>query len=81
MFIKKLTSNSKSKAKQGFIYKMTLFQLSQQLIPYSSARVLPVGIDRLSPIEEMASPQMTNIPRTKVAKELIILLCNLIMIS
>ena len=52
LFIRKLSSNSKSKVKKLFVYRMFLFQLGQPLALYAAAVMMPLppAIHRLSPI-------------------------------
>jgi len=54
LFVRKLPSNSKGKAKRLFVYGMFLFQLGQPLVPCAAAVVMPLppAIHRLSPIEQ-----------------------------
>ena len=55
LFVRKLPSNSKRKAKRLFVYGIFLFQLGQPLVPCGAAVVMPlppVAIHRLSPIEQ-----------------------------
>ena len=78
LFVRKLPSNSKGKAKRLFVYGMFLFQLGQPLVPCAAAVVMPlpaVGIHRLSPIEQdrllsnkNGYPQIATIPESKVDK-------------
>ncbi len=78
LFVRKLPSNSKSKAKRLFVYGMFIFQLSQPLVPCAAAVVMPlspVAIHRLSPIEQNrilsnknCYLQIATIPESKVDK-------------
>jgi hypothetical protein len=54
LFIRKLPSNSRGKAKRFFVYGMFIFQLGQPLVPCADAVVmsLPPAIHRLSPMEQ-----------------------------
>ena len=54
LLVRKLPSNSKSKAKRLFVYGMFIFQLGQPLVPCAAAVVMPLppAIHRLSPIEQ-----------------------------
>ena len=54
LFIRKLPSNSKRKAKQLFIHAMFIFQLGQPLAIYGSAVILPLppAMERLSSFEQ-----------------------------
>ena len=54
LFVRKLPSNSKGKAKRLFVYGMFLFQFGQPLVPCAAAVVMPLppAIHRLSPIEQ-----------------------------
>ena len=55
LFVRKLPSNSKGKAKRLFVYGVFIFQLGQPLVPCAAAVVMPlppVAIHRLSPIEQ-----------------------------
>ena len=42
LFVRKLPSNSKGKAKELFLYGIFLFQLSQPLVPYTAAVMMPL---------------------------------------
>ena len=78
LFVRKLPSNSKRKAKRLFVYGMFLFQLGQPLVPCAAAVVMPlppIAIHRLSPIEQdrilsnkNGYPQIANILEEKVDK-------------
>ena len=78
LFVRKLPSNSKGKAKRLFVYGMFLFQLGQPFVPCAAAVVMPlppVAIHRLSPIErdiilsnKNGYPQIATIPESKVDK-------------
>ena len=78
IFVRKLASNSKVKAKRLFVYGMFLFQLGQPLVPCAAAVVMalpPVAIHRLSPIEQdrilsnkNSYPQIAHILEEKVDK-------------
>ena len=52
--VKNITLKGKRKAERIFIYGMLLFQLSQPLVPYVPAVILPLptAIERLSPFEQ-----------------------------
>ena len=55
LFIKKLPSNSKRKAKRLFVYGVFLLQLGQPLVPCMAALMVPlppVATHRLSPFEQ-----------------------------
>jgi hypothetical protein len=64
LFVRKLPSNSKGKAKKLFVYGMFIFQLGQPLVP-SAATVgmsLPlVAIHRLSPFKSFKSPSSLDL--------------------
>lgn len=78
LFVRKLSSNSKRKAKRLFVYGMFLFQLGQLLVPCAAAVVMPlppIAIHRLSPIEQdrilsnkNSYPQIAHILEEKVDK-------------
>ena len=78
LFVRKLPSNSKRKAKKVFLYGIFLFQLGQPLVPCASAVVMPlppVAIHRLSPVEQdrilsnkNSYPQIATIANQKVDK-------------
>ena len=78
LFVRKLPSNSKRKAKRLFVYGMFLFQLGQPLVPCTAAVVMPlppIAIHRLSPIEQdrilsnkNSYPQIAHILEEKVDK-------------
>ena len=78
LFVRKLSSNSKRKAKRLFVYGMFLFQLGQPLVPCAAAVVMPlppIAIHRLSPIEQdrilsnkNSYPQIAHILEEKVDK-------------
>ena len=77
LFVRKLPSNSKGKAKRLFVYGIFIFQLGQPLVPCAAAVMMPlppVAIHRLSPIEESRIrinknyPQIAAIPASKVDK-------------
>ena len=78
LFVRKLPSNSKGKAKRLFVYGMFLFQLGQPLVPSAAAVVMPlppVAIHRLSPIEQdrilrnkNSYPQIASIIESKMDK-------------
>ena len=78
LFVRKLPSNSKRKAKRLFVYGMFLFQLGQPLVPCAAAVVMPlppIAIHRLSSIEQdrilsnkNSYPQIAHILEEKVDK-------------
>lgn len=78
LFVRKLPSNSKGKAKRLFVYGMFIFQLGQPLVPCAAAVMMPlppVAIHRLSPIEQdrirnanIVKHQIATIPESKVDK-------------
>ena len=77
LLVRKLPSNSKSKAKRLFVYGMFIFQLGQPLVPCAAAVVMPLppAIHRLSPIEQDRIlsnknyyPQIAHILEEKVDK-------------
>ena len=78
VFIKNLPLNGKSKIKRFLVYGIFLFQISQPLIPYAAAGVLPlppVAIERLSPFDQdrilskkKYSPEIAHIIEEKVDK-------------
>lgn len=53
VFIKNITLNGRHQAKRLFVHEMFLFQLSQPLVPYATAVMLPLppAMERLSPFE------------------------------
>lgn len=71
-----MPSNSKRKAKKFCLSIVFIFTISQPLIPYAAAVVMPLppAIHRLSPIEESSIrtqknyPQLATIPESKVDK-------------
>ena len=69
-----MPSNSKRKAKIGFLYATFIFQLGQPLAPYAAAVVMPLppAIHRLSPdkilINEKYYPQIASIIESKMDK-------------
>ena len=76
LFLKELPSNSKRKAKRFCLSIVFIFTISQPLVPYAVAVVMPLppAIHRLSPIEESIIrtqknyPQIATIPESKVDK-------------
>ena len=77
LFVRKLPSNSKRKAKRLFVYGTFLFQLGQPLVPYATAVMLPLpaAMERLSPFEQNRIlsnknfyPQIAHIFEEKVGK-------------
>ena len=76
LFVRKLPSNSKRKAKRLFVYGMFVFQLGQPLVPCAAAVVMPlppIAIHRLSPIEQdrilsnkNSYPQIASISKSKM---------------
>ena len=77
VFIKNITLNGKRKAKRLFVHGTFLFQLSQPLVPYATAVMLPLppAMERLSPFEQdrilsnkNSYPQMAQILEEKVDK-------------
>lgn len=76
LFVRKLPSNSKRKAKRFCLSIVFIFTISQPLVPYAVAVVMPLppAIHRLSPIEESIIrtqknyPQIATIPESKVDK-------------
>ena len=76
LFVRKLPSNSKRKAKRLFVYGMFLFQLGQPLgAPAVVMPLPPIAIHRLSPIEQdrilsnkNSYPQIAYILEEKVDK-------------
>lgn len=83
LFIRKLPSNSKVKAKRLFVYGMFIFQLGQPLVPCATAVMMPLApaIHRLSHINYEQerilsnkinySPQIASILKEKVDKILL----------
>ena len=77
LFLRKLPSNSKRKAKRVWLYAMFLFQLGQPLVPYTAAVVMPLppAVHKLSSIEQgrilgnkNCYPQIATLPALKVDK-------------
>ena len=77
VFIKNITLSGKRKAKRLFVHGMFLFQLSQPLVPYATAVMLPLppAMERLSPFEhdrilsnKNSYPQIAHILEEKVDK-------------
>ena len=78
LFVRKVSSNSKAKAKRVFVYGMFLFQLGQPLVPCAATVVMPlppVAIHRLSPMEQdrilsnkNSFPQIASIIESKMDK-------------
>lgn len=77
LFVKKLPSNSKRKAKRLFAYAMLLFQLGQPLVPcvYSITLSAPPPIERLASFEQNRIlenknkyPQIAPIIESKIDK-------------
>lgn len=75
LFVRKLPSNSKRKAKRLGFYIVFMFAISQPLVPCAAAVMIPVAIHRLSPMEQdrilsnkKGYPQIAIIPELKVDK-------------
>ncbi len=78
LFLRKLPSNGKRKAKRVFVYGMFLFQLGQPLVPCRADVMMslpPVAIHRLSPMEQdrilsnkNSYHKIATIPESKVDK-------------
>jgi hypothetical protein len=78
LFVRKLPSNSKRKAKRLGFYIVFMFAISQPLVPCAAAVMMPlppVAIHRSSPIEQdiilsnkNGYPQIATIPESKVDK-------------
>ena len=80
LFVRKLPSNLKGRAKRLFVHGMCLFQLSQPLVPCLGAVMLPLqpAIHRLSFIEhdmiqsnKNSYPQIASILESKIDKMVI----------
>lgn len=77
LFLTELPSNSKRKAKRLGLYIVFIFAISQPLVPYAAAVMIPLppAIHKLSPIEqdrilsnEKYYPQIAHILEEKVDK-------------
>ena len=78
LLVRNLPSNSTRKAKRLFVYGMLIFELVQPLVPCAAAVVMPVppvGIHRLSPMEQdrilsnkSSYPQIASIIESKMDK-------------
>lgn len=78
LFVRKLPSNSKRKAKRLGFYIVFMFAISQPLVPCAAAVMMPlppVAIHKLSPMEQdrilsnkKGYPQIATIPESKVDK-------------
>ena len=77
IFVTKLPSNGKRKAKRLCLYIVFMFAISQPLVPCAAAVMMPLppAINRLSPIEQNrilsnknGYPKIATIPESKVDK-------------